>query len=390
MNTKKYTKYCIFGWILLLFLTVLFNRLVDPFWYYRDISIDGFNAIKTEYHSYEDQIKPILIKETRPEVLIVSNSYLEVGFNPLHPRLTENGKYRSYNYGIGGAAWGKVYCNVLYSLDHTALKTVVIGIQPGPLPLFDCNNQNQSINKLQQKTLLLSFDALRASFNTVRRQYRTPTHNINGMSYFHRNNGAQIEQVFKNNFDRYVKYPVKKNCKAPNFLEIPSWSYPNSGIDTDGLKNILNLLVASNIKVKLVVYPNHALWMELLMGCGDIKERWQYLYQIANVVDSVNKNSGLIELWDFQGTSEMLTERIVNGHVKYWQDIGHFNYEMGDAMLDMIYRGKSANLSQFSDNFGVLLTSASIVDRFYSFFKNRKVFLEQNPWFLEDFNKFAK
>ena len=113
MNTKKYTKYCIFGWILLLFLTVLFNRLVDPFWYYRDISIDGFNAIKTEYHSYEDQIKPILIKETRPEVLIISNSYLEVGFNPLHPRLTENGKYRSYNYGIGGAVWGKVYCNVL-------------------------------------------------------------------------------------------------------------------------------------------------------------------------------------------------------------------------------------------------------------------------------------
>ena len=126
------------------------------------------------------------------------------------------------------------------------------------------------------------------------------------------------------------------------------------------------------------------------MGCGDIKERWQYLYQIANVADSVNKNSGLIELWDFQGTSEMLTERIVNGHVKYWQDIGHFNYEMGDAMLDMIYEGKTANLSHFSDNFGVILTPASIIDRFYSFFKNRKVFLEQNPWFLEDFNKFVK
>ena len=389
MSSKIYIKYSICGWLLLLLLTGLINRVVDPFWYFRDIFIEGFNVNKTEFHSYENQIKPIIIKETRPDILIFSNSYLEVGFNPLHPGLTEHGKYRSYNYGIAGSNWDKVYCNVLFAMNNAVLKTVVIGIQPGPLPIFDCSMQQEK-NKLEQRTLLISFDALRASFNTLRRQHRPPTHNINGMSYYHRNNGAQIEQVFKNYFNRYFKYPLTKNCTPPKLLKNPSWSTPNSVVDTEGLKNLLDLLIRRNIKVKLVVYPNHALWMELLMSCGDITERWQYLFQIATVVDEVNKNNGLVELWDFQGTSEMLTERIINGQVKYWQDHGHFNYEMGNAMLDVIFTNKMATSVHSNDHFGVLLTSTSVVDRFYSFFKNRKQFIEENPWFLEDYDKFTK
>jgi len=52
---------------LLLALIGLFNRIVDPFWYYRDIEIKGFNATKLVYSNYERHIKPALLMREQPE-----------------------------------------------------------------------------------------------------------------------------------------------------------------------------------------------------------------------------------------------------------------------------------------------------------------------------------
>jgi len=390
MTTKTYTNSFIYGLLFLLLLTVVINRIVDPFWYYRDISINGFNAVKTEFHSYEDQIKPIIVKEIRPETMIFSNSYFEIGFNPMHPGLTDNGKRRSYNFGIAAASWDKVYCNVIFALDNTDLKTVIIGIKPEPLPAVDCTMQHKNIVNIEQKTLLLSFDALRGSFNTVRHQYRSPTHTINGMLFYHRNNSSQIEQVFKFYLQRLVKSATNQTCKIPTTTDYPQWSYPKNDEDMEGLKKILELLLNRNVEVKLVIYPNHALWMELTMNCGDIIGRWHSLYQIASVVEGINKNKNIVQLWDFQGTSDFLTERIQNNHVKYWQDHGHFNYEMGDVMLDVIFNDKIPQAIDSSDEFGILLTPHKVIERYYSFFEKRKEFIKQNPWFYEDLENFIK
>jgi hypothetical protein len=390
MSTKLYTRYSIIGLLFLLLFTVIINRIVDPFWYYRDISINGFNAIKTEYHSYESQIKPIIIKEIRPEIMIFSNSYFEIGLNPLHPALTDNGRFRSYNYGIVAAVWDKVYCNILFAMDNTDLTTVIIGIQVGALPVIDCTTKQHNIVEIEQQTLLISFDALRGSFNTIRRQHRPPTHTINGMFYYHRNNSSQIEQVFKFYFNRYIKLSTNQTCTLSPSINYPPWSYPNNSEDLSGLRRLLELLTSRNIHVKLIIYPQHALWMELLMRCGDLTARWHSLYQLTTVVEDVNKKYNLVELWDFQGTSDFLTERIQNNKVKYWQDYGHFNYEMGDIMLDVIFNRKTRESFHFTDAFGVLLTPNTVIDRYHSFFENRKDFIQHNPWFLEDFDKFFK
>jgi hypothetical protein len=390
MSAKLYTKYCVYGLLFLLLITAIINRVIDPFWYYRDISIKGLNTIKTEFHSYESQIKPIIIKEIRPEVMIFSNSYFEIGLNPLHPALTENGKYRSYNFGIVAAVWEKVYCNILFAMDNTDLTTVIIGIQVGALPVIDCTTKQHDMVEIEQQTLLMSFDALRGSFNTIRHQHRMPTHTINGMFYYHRNNSSQIEQVFKFYFNRYLNLSTNLTCNLSSSLNYPPWSTVNNSDDLTGITKILELLTSRNVHVKLIIYPQHALWMELLIRCGDLTARWHSLYQLATVVENINKINPLVELWDFQGTSDFLTERILNNNVRYWQDYGHFNYEMGDAMLDVIFNRRSNHSFQFTDEFGVLLTPNSVVDRYHSFFENRKRFIQHNPWFLEDFDKFIK
>ena len=390
MSSKSYSKTCLFWILLLLTLIALINRVVDPFWYYRDPQIVGFNSTKTEFHSYEKQIKPFVLKQSHPEVLIFGNSFFEIGLNPSHPSLTKNGSYHSYNFAMAASEWDKVYCHVLYAMDNTNLKTVIIGIAPGSLPIIDCIVQNNSLGKIELQTLLLSFDALRGSFNTLRHQHKPPTHTVDGLFFYHRNNSPQIEQVFKFYFDRYLKLSSSKSCSNITDVFPSAWTYPNNFEDLAGLRNILELLVSHNINVKLVVYPYHALWMELLMNCGETVQRWQSLYAIAMLVDEINQNHALIELWDFQGTSDMLTERIVNNKVKYWQDHGHFNYEMGDAMLDVIFNQRSVKSESSQDQFGVLLTKSSVVERFKSFIENRNNFVQRNPWFVDDLKKLTR
>lgn len=390
MDPKKYTLIVIISILVLLILTIVINRVVDPFWYFRDTQIQGINSVKTQFHSYEKQIKPIIFKEVKPDVVIFSNSFFEIGLRPNHPGLTQKGKYRSYNYGIVAADWDNIFCNVLYALEHTELKVVVIGIQASPMPKVDCSITLKPLGDIDLKTLLLSFDALRSSFNTLRQQSKPPTHTIDGLYYYHRGNSRHIEQVFSFYMRRYIALSSNKSFIDNNKIDSLPWGLPDQSDDISGLQYILQILSKKGVQVKLIVYPYHALWMELLMSNGKIVDRWYSLYNIAATVEQANQPEQLIELWDFQGFNDMLTERILNDHVDYWQDHGHFNFEMGDAMLDVIFYDKRLPSLHSQDDFGVLLTTETIPKRFEVFFERRKEFLQDNPWFIEDFSKFIK
>lgn len=385
MAGKTYSLICIVGLIGLLSLAALFNRIVDPFWYYRDISIPGFNQVKTQFQHYERHIKPVILKETQPEVVIFGSSYFEIGFNPAHPGLTQNGALRSYNFGMAATDWERLVCNVEYALNNTELKTVVIGLLARPLPRVDCSKKFKTMGQVKQTSLLFSFDALKASYKTVTRQNRAPTHNLQGLFYFHRDNSGIVESVFKNDFYRYRLQ--NEACKPQGISDMPPWSYPDARQDVEGLRSLLKRLIERGVQVKLVVYPFHALWLELAMNCRGNLDRWHTLYQFAQVVDELNQGKHGIELWDFQGFAGFFTEEIRNNHVKYWQDTGHFNYEMGDVMLDAIFHGDAADRQQ-GDEFGVLLTAESVPARYARFAKNRMAFIQANPGFAEAFAQF--
>lgn len=388
-NTKTYTHVCLFALISLLALSSLFNRVVDPFWYYRDISIAGFNANKPQFRNYERHIKPVILKELKPEAVIFSSSVLEAGIDPTYPTLTQNGSYRSYNFGMAAAWWDRVFCNVVYALDNTDLKTVVIGLTPEPLPIVDCTEQHKAMGSIRQSELLLSFDALKASFKTVAQQTKKPTHTLEGMLYYHRFDGDKVEESFHVEMRKHSLRHGITACKTLDDPQRPAWSYPDAPKDMSGLKYLLQRLVDHKAQVKLVVYPFHSLWMELLM-CEGVMERWHYLYRFASVVDGFNQAGGNIELWDFQGMSSHITEKVRNNQMKDWQDFGHFNYEMGDVMLDTLYHKPLAPPVPGEDEFGVLLTRESIPGRFYRFFDKRREFIQNNPWFIQDFARFTK
>lgn len=390
MTAKIYTKTCIYWLLGLLLFSALANRVVDPFWYYRDVEIKGFNAEKPQFYRFERQFKPILLKETKPETVVFSSSFLEIGFNPKHPALTQDGAYRSYNFGIVAADYGRVFCNVMYALENTQLKTAIIGVHPTHAPKFDCSAQMKTMGTVDNATLLLSYAALKASYKTLVLQNKKPTETKDGLLFYNRDKGYEVELMFRHFMNKYRTEHPDKTCTLPQgYTGTPAWAYPASHADMEGLKFLLQQLVAKNVKTKLVVYPFHAIWLELEMACGDVMTRWHALYEMAKLVDEINQSHpGAVELWDFQGMGDFMVEKIRNNEVKYWQDHGHFNYEMGDVMLDTIFRRNPSREASRRDEFGVMLTSEIVPGRFNRFFAKRQEYIAANPWFRQELGRF--
>ena len=59
MSARNYFSWCLILMASFLGFGALLNRVVDPFWYYNDFNIAGFNAARTEFNRYERHIKPI-------------------------------------------------------------------------------------------------------------------------------------------------------------------------------------------------------------------------------------------------------------------------------------------------------------------------------------------
>ena len=165
-DRKLYSLILLGGALLLLGLTAIFNRVVDPFWYYRDIAISGFNTVKPKFRRYEWHVKPSVVQREQPASLIFGSSYAEIGFDPLHPALLRVGK--SYNFSLAGASWEDVYCQVQYAFAHDqALRQIVIGIHPQAMPRRDCAADMKKMARPEESMFLLSLDALKASIGTV-------------------------------------------------------------------------------------------------------------------------------------------------------------------------------------------------------------------------------
>lgn len=389
MTASRYTKLCLLWLAGLLALLAITSRVVDPFWYFKDIEIQGFNKIKPQSQRYDRQFKPLILKQIRPEVVVFSSSFFEVGFNPLHSALTQNDQYKSYNFGMGAATPERVYCNVLYALNNTQLKTAVIGVVLGPMPKFDCSAQLQGMGQISAGSLLLSWAALKASVQTLLSQNRKPAQTKEGMIFLNRDKKDIVEKLFADDLRGYqLAYPDRK-CKMKSADHIPQWTDTLNTDLLEGWDFLLRRLASQGVQTKLVIYPFHALLNEMELACDNASARWQYAYTLAHIVAKVNQDyPGYVELWDFQGYSDYITEPVLNNKTQYWQDAGHFNYEMGNIMLETIFHRSLAQANIGGDRFGILLTPTSVKPRFNEYFSKRQSFLNTSKSFAREFDEF--
>ncbi len=360
MSQKKYVILFFAGFFATLCLVAAFDRAVDPFWYFRDFSIPGFNEVKTKFRRYERHVKPEILVREQPEAVIFGSSYAEIGFDPEHLSSVSGGP--AYNFALAGASWNRVYCDVQFAMRYDRyLRTIILGIHPQSMPARDCGKAMQAMRHPDMLSFLLSADALKASLETVFEQGKDrPSHTEQGLYYYTRGKSGTMSR-----FRQYLSthapcIPGKavKREEAPVMLE--------------GLKNIVMEAVRRNMAVKLVVYPRHAMPVELDYLCHAREGRWKSLSEIVSMVESAKDAS--IQVWDFEGFHDIATEGISDAPGIYWQDPAHFNYEYGNIMLDEMFGKKEPR-------YGVRLTSGNIPEREAEESMERRNYLHDHPEF---------
>ena len=381
MTARRYTLMLFLLMAIALGAVAAFNRLIDPFWYYRDIEISGVNAVKPRFARFERHVKPALLAREQPQAIVLGSSFAEIGFDPLDPALTDNGRLRGYNFAFAGVGWDVEQCALDYALKHSRIKRAVVGVSPGALPKADCSKVWQGMSASPTE-LLLSTNALDNAIRTVIEQRRArPSHTREGR-YLYTRDVAGAASRFREYFKRASQAHAR--CTAQRLgapAHVPAQTlHPATTLDLAGLRAVIRSARAHGAEVAFVVYPRHALSLELEFACGDARVRWDAIAAMAQVVAEESPD-GAASLWVFDGYDELRGERVLGREPLFWQDPEHFNFELGARMLAAIYgRGPGFGARALPDN----------VDAIYAqLLAQREQFLAATDWFYDDLRALA-
>jgi hypothetical protein len=370
------------GLVVLLCLTAAFTRVVDPFWYFRDVEIEGFNAIKTKFRRFERDVKPAVVAAEQPEAVILGSSFAEIGFDPLHPALTRSGQARSYNFALAGAPWQMNFCARGCVLEAAPVRSIVLGIHAQPLPAFDCAHSIADMRETAWTALLLSPRALGAAIETVSHQRERGSHTREGMYYY-----SRFDPGVERRFGQYFA-SILHDAKGCSFANLersveapvpPLRIAPDTPFDVRGLARVIESVSGRDVTLRLVVYPRHVLSIETDYLCGRQFERWQALWHLARFLEEHPPAApASVEIWDFQGYGPYTTEPVVPALMTFWQDPEHFNHEFGSVMLDWMFGGESVAANGV-EGLGYRVRTATLGQRYEWFSRQRIAYLEAHP-----------
>jgi hypothetical protein len=371
-------------WVaLLLAVAAAANRLVDPFWYYRDFEFDGFNAAKPRFARFERHIKPQLLARERPRAIVLGSSLAEIGFDPNDPALTGGGEWKGYNFAFAGAGWELVQCHYQYALGVTDLRRVVVGIHPEAMTVADCAQRMPEVQDFSEVKLLLSLQALNNSLRTVLEQRRGRSSHTPDGRYLYARDIPGVAVRFREFFLGRRRSDPRCASDGMPLKPPPAQAFssaeivPPPGLNLSGLRELIRAARAREVELRLFVYPYHALSLELDFLCGGYAQRWAALAAIAQVVAEEAPQGG-VELWEFFGYNDVTGERVIGREPKYWQDPAHFNHEAGSLMLAEMFSGQAAG------RLGRRLAAGDVPAAYRDFLAERDRFLARHPGFHED------
>ncbi len=390
MSPKRYTLALLVVLLLLLASVGLFNRVVDPFWYFRDIEIRGFNLDKPRFPRNERLVKSALVSWLRADAIILGSSYAEVGLPATHAGFTDGGRLKPYNLSVSGGAWPEIYCYALFALELPGLKRLVLGASDGAAA--SCAGY-KSLGDADYAKLLFSQNALSASWETLQRQDGKPRVTAEGMWYFKR-----YEEKIRGDEDIAVNFANELRshlCKSPQQdrgfdVRLVNRARPPADASNAGLRAIVRLALEKKVRLILLGYPKHVLHYEMERRCGELERRWSELWKIVSLVEEeAGADSPLVEVWDFYGYREINAERVraaIPMAKRLWQDAGHFNHEVGGVAFDSIFAGGAASPSRYGRK-----VSTREFDRLIEESESeRRVFLSAHAWVQRELDELTR
>lgn len=386
MSPRKFSLACIGAILLLVGGVGVFNRIVDPFWYFRDVEIAGINRDKPKAPGNERLVKPALMNRLKPEAAIVGSSFAEVGLPPLHPGFTRNSQLTSFNFGTPAASWRDVYCQAMYALRQPQVKRLVVGVSG--VDSVPCPSDDE-LGKVDYGTLLFSRTAFDASRDTLKQQGRPMAMTREGFwTYGRYDEQLQADDQVVGNFAlEFAGALCPAALDEPRLFDAARINRaPPTPEQAAGLRNLIRLALQNKVELVLLFYPTHVLFNEIERRCHSPEAHWNWIWQAASLAkEEAGDGSRLIQVWDFFGYGPLNTERMHAGKPmrdRLWQDFGHFNVEIGTAAFDAIYLGRTGYGARVTvDNFDQLVARSE---------EERRTFLEANPWVSPELDELVR
>ncbi len=362
----------------------LFNWSVNPLLLFKSPDIAGTNVHKPLYLDAQHEVKPYLLREFRPDQLILGSSRAGNGLDPAHAAFTGG---VAFNYSIPGARIQTIadlfndassvaeIDTVILTLDFFAFNAVPSDVDLRDAVLRTHLNLNASNEFIQSSGIrllnrrleaLFSWAVLQASYETISLQSRVDE-GLASQFLLDRNghwkqllpaSRVQLDQIreTERRYMSYTWFPPPTRRFELSYGELSSF---------ETFETLVTQLYNKVDSVILVISPLHSRFQSAL-GLVQLDEKFEgWKRQLVSVNEAVANSLGreAFPLWDFADFSEPNREAIPASNnsvsrMRYYVDGQHYTSELGDKLLDRVF-----DLSAEQDNsFGSLLTSDNVED----------------------------
>jgi hypothetical protein len=352
------------------------NVVVDPHGVFRLVELPALAPYKERL--LDRTAKAEIARSGECDVLLVGDSRVWIGFNPLHPGLAGFG--RVHNCAFTGST---VYegARVLELARHTRPPRLVVwGFDPEIVPGLAEEHATTALpmTRLDPDLALwpyhrlhtIGISTLRESFCALVRAAR------------HR----EAPWVRRGQALRWVRPGVDYTATFTWILAecFGDMAPLSAGEDTgvDRLVQLLERLQADGTRVVLFFPPMHATRHEILFRTENTRHRAETIArELVGRIDDLNaRRSGrpAVELWDFRGFTAYHAEDLPPRDQRrpmrwHWEPL-HFREELGDLVLSRMFGpGPTA------DGFGVRLTGANIQQHLADLARQRRRYLRNHP-----------
>lgn len=397
--------------IVLFFLSslALFNWLVDPYWIYRGVEINGVNNVKPEFRTHVRMSKANLVNKLEPRGLILGSSRAGYGLDPEHSGWSN---IPVYNLSLPGTSIYELMRYFQHATISAPVKEVVLA-----LDFFMFNGEREFKSDFDGKRLkldddyihnflasvfdipatLFSLDSISASIKTLRSQNTMNMYLANGQ----RNWSSYSYKIKKIGGYRKMFHLVEKeyltddwwfsSCNRYNFIE----PYTNQST-LRYLKDIISRAHKSNIKLNIIISPNHARFLEVIHAAGlwPVYEQWKR--NLISLIESeaIISDKTAFKLWDFSGYGMYNSEQVPlmaehTGTMKWFWEPSHYKAELGTILLNRVF-GLEESLKGIYPNYGVLLTSKNIGTHLEHIRSERLVYINSHQDDVLEIKKLAE
>ncbi len=383
MSSKAFSVACVTAVLFLVGCVGLFNRIVDPYAYFRDVQIIGFNYNKPKAPGNDRLVKPAWAAKLKPDAVIVGDSIAEIGLPPTHPGFTRDGALVPFNLAIPGATWNETFCLAMFMMRQAPVKRMVVGVSgtdEGTCPA------DATLAQVDYGRVLFSRTAFDASRKTVRLQRQRASMTPEGLWYFgrydeHLQTGDDVAKNFAVVMQGEVCARATAGQGALNNLRLRKDTVASD--QGTGLRKLIRLALDRHVELILLFYPTHVLLSEIQRRCQGPEAHWNWVWHVVSIVaQETGGNSRQIQVWQFSDYSPRNGERIHLGKPardRLWQDLIHFNEEVGVAVFDAIYFRVPGYGAQVTvDNFDQLVAQSD---------DERRQFLADNPWVPQELDE---